>query len=62
MEENSSGKIEGDHEARDTEGQRDERLMDHPLVVKSWLQSNGREKGGGEDGRSAKVNRPRGDI
>lgn len=27
--------------------------MDHPLVVKSWLQSNGREKeeGSGADGR-----------
>lgn len=47
-----------------TEGVGARRLMDHPLVVKSWLQSNGREKGGRgrPSGRRAKVNRPRGDI
>lgn len=49
-EENSTGKIEGNHEAT-PKGWVDRRLMDQPLVVKSWLQSNGREKGGGEDGR-----------
>ena len=29
--------------------------MDHPLVVKSWLQSNGREKGGRLDARTGWV-------
>lgn len=50
-EENSTGKIEGNHEAT-PKGWVDRRgLMDHSLVVKSRLQSNGREKGGGEEGR-----------